>query len=52
MVSGYASETEQVIWIGEAMVGTEVADLRRVVNCLLIAGFEYFGKKSFFQIRV
>ena len=49
-VSSYASETEQVIWIGEAMVGTEVADLRRVINCLLIAGFEYFGKDTERQI--
>ena len=38
-----ASETEQVVWIGEAMTGTSVADLRHVVNYLLVAGFEYFG---------
>jgi hypothetical protein len=38
-----APRTEQVIWIGEAMTGTNVADLRHVVNYLLVAGFEYFG---------
>ena len=38
-----ALETEQVVWIGEAMTGTSVADLRHVVNYLLVAGFEYFG---------
>jgi hypothetical protein len=38
-----ASDTEQVVWIGEAMTGTSVADLRHVVNYLLVAGFEYFG---------
>jgi len=38
-----ASETGQVVWIGEAMTDTSVADLRQVVNYLLVAGFEYFG---------
>jgi hypothetical protein len=38
-----ASEAGQVVWIGEAMTDTSVADLRRVVNYLLVAGFEYFG---------
>ena len=38
-----ARRTEQVVWIGEAMTGTNVADLRHVVNYLLVAGFEYFG---------
>ena len=38
-----ASEAGQVVWIGEAMTDTGVADLRQVVNYLLIAGFEYFG---------
>lgn len=38
-----ARRTEQVVWIGEAMTGTSVADLRHVVNYLLVAGFEYFG---------
>lgn len=38
-----ASEAGQVVWIGEAMTDTSVADLRRVVDYLLIAGFEYFG---------
>ena len=38
-----ASEAGQVVWIGEATTHTSVADLRRVVNYLLVAGFEYFG---------
>ena len=38
-----ASEAGQVVWIGEAMTGTGDADLRHVVNYLLVAGFEYFG---------
>jgi len=38
-----ASEDGKVVWIGEAMTDTSVADLRQVVNYLLIAGFEYFG---------
>lgn len=38
-----ASEAGQVVWIGEAMTDTSVADIRRVVDYLLIAGFEYFG---------
>ena len=38
-----ASDAGQVVWIGEAMTDTSVADLRRVVNYLLVAGFEYFG---------
>ncbi len=38
-----ASDAEQVVWIGEAMTGTSIADLRHVVNYLLVAGFEYFG---------
>ena len=38
-----ASEAGQVIWIGEAMTDTSVGDLRRVVDYLLVAGFEYFG---------
>jgi hypothetical protein len=40
---GSASDAEQVVWIGEAMTGTNVADLRNVVNYLLVAVFEYFG---------
>jgi hypothetical protein len=39
-------QTEQIIWIGEAMIGTDVADLRQVVNYLLVAGFEYFGEDT------
>jgi len=38
-----ASKAGQVVWIGEAMTGTSDADLRRVVDYLLVAGFEYFG---------
>lgn len=38
-----ASEAEQVVWIGEVMTDTSVADIRHVVNYLLVAGFEYFG---------
>ncbi len=38
-----ASDAGQVVWIGEAMTDTSVADLRRVVDYLLVAGFEYFG---------
>ncbi len=38
-----ALEAGQVVWIGEAMTGTSDADLRRVVNYLLVAGFEFFG---------
>jgi len=50
-----ASQTEQVVWIGEAMTSTNVANLRYVVNYLLVAGFEYFGvdsgKQMFLKIR-
>ena len=38
-----ASEAGQAVWIGEIMTDTSVADLRRVVDYLLVAGFEYFG---------
>ena len=38
-----SSEAGKVVWIGEAMTDTSVADLRQVVNYLLVAGFEYFG---------
>jgi len=38
-----ASEAGKVVWIGEAMIDTSVADIRRVVDYLLIASFEYFG---------
>ena len=37
------SEAGQVVWIGEAMIDTSIADIRRVVDYLLVAGFEYFG---------
>ena len=38
-----ASDAEKVVWIGEAMTSASVADLRHVINYLLVAGFEYFG---------
>jgi len=41
-----AEKDEQVVWIGEAMAGTGVADLRGVVDYLLVAGFEYFGEDT------
>lgn len=37
------SQAGKVVWIGEAMTDTGIADLRRVVDYLLVAGFEYFG---------
>lgn len=43
---GTTNRTGQVIWIGEAMIGTDVADLRQVVNYLLVACFEYFGEDT------
>jgi hypothetical protein len=39
-------QTEQVIWIGEAAIATDDADLRQVVNYLLVAVFEYFGQDT------
>jgi hypothetical protein len=41
-----ATEACKVVWIGEAIAGTDAADLRQVVNYLLVAGFEYFGKDT------
>jgi len=38
-----ASGAEKVVWIGEAMTSTSVADLRQVVDYLLVACIEYFG---------
>ena len=43
---GGAAQIEQVVWIGEAMSGTSVADLRHVVNYLLVASFQYFGQDT------
>jgi hypothetical protein len=43
---GTAARNEKVVWIGEAMVGTDAADLRQVVNYLLVANFEYFGRDT------
>jgi len=47
-----ASEAGKVVWIGEAMTDTSVADLRQVVNYLLVAGFEYFGADTKRQITL
>ena len=47
-----ASEAGKVVWIGEAMLDTSVADLRRVVDYLLVAGFEYFGVDTKRQITL
>jgi hypothetical protein len=41
-----AAKNEKVIWIGEAMLSTDSADPRRIVDYLLIAGFEYFGEDT------
>lgn len=41
--SADAPEAGKVVWIGEVMTDTSVADLRQVVNYLLVACFEYFG---------
>jgi len=43
---------EKVIWIGEAMIDTDSADLRRIVDYLLIADFEYFGEDTKRQMVV
>jgi hypothetical protein len=47
-----AIKNEKVIWIGEAMISTDSADLRRIVDYLLIVGFEYFGEDTNRQIVV
>jgi hypothetical protein len=47
-----ASEAGKVVWIGEAMTDTTVADLRQVINYLLVAGFEYFGVDTKRQISL
>jgi hypothetical protein len=49
---GDSTGTGQVIWIGEAMVATDDADLRQVVNYLLVAVFEHFGQDTGRQIVV
>lgn len=38
-----ASDSEQVIWIGDAMISTSTEDIRRTINYLLVACFEYLG---------
>jgi hypothetical protein len=43
---------QQVVWIGEAMLATAASDVRRLVNYLLIAGFEYFGQDTGRQMVV
>lgn len=37
------SRRDQLVWVGEAITSTSVADLRQAVNYLLVAGFEYLG---------
>ncbi len=37
------SNSEQVVWVGEAMVSTSGDDFRRTINYLLVACFKYFG---------
>lgn len=37
------SDSEQVVWIGDALISTSTEDIRRTVNYLLVACFEYFG---------
>jgi len=46
------SEAGKVVWIGEAVTDTSVADLRRVVDYLLVAGFEYFGVDTKRQVNL
>jgi hypothetical protein len=46
------SENGKVVWIGEAMISTDAADLRQIVNYLLVAGFEYFGVDTNRQIAL
>lgn len=41
-----ASQTEKIIWIGEAMIDTDTADLRQIVSYLLVAVFECFGQDT------
>jgi len=47
-----ASEAGKVVWIGEAMTDTSIADLRRVLDYLLVAGFEYFGADTKRQMTI
>jgi hypothetical protein len=37
------SNSEQVVWIGDAMISTSGDDIRQTINYLLVACFEYFG---------
>ena len=37
------SDSGQVVWIGDAMISTNTEDIRRTVNYLLVACFEYLG---------
>ncbi len=37
------SGPDRLVWVGEAITSTSVADLRQAVNYLLVAGFEYLG---------
>jgi len=45
-------QNKQIVWIGEAIIGTDAADLRRIVNYLLVGLFEYFGKDTSRQMVV
>ena len=49
---GAAAGTEQVIWIGEAVVASDIADLRQVINYLLVTVFGHFGQDTGRQIVV
>jgi hypothetical protein len=37
------SNTEKVVWVGEAVVGTSNDDIRKVIDYLLVGCFDYFG---------
>lgn len=37
------SNSEKVIWVGEAVVGTSGDDIRKVIDYLLTGCFDYFG---------
>ncbi|MEJ2649034.1 MAG: hypothetical protein P8016_11580 [Sedimentisphaerales bacterium] len=37
------SNTEKVVWVGEAVVGTSNDDMRKVIDYLLVGCFDYFG---------
>ena len=37
------SNTEKVVWVGEAVISTGGDDIRRVIDYLLVGCFNYFG---------